>query len=222
MADQFQTSFIPKKTYDVGPAPKAKESSIAGILSFVGVVLFVLSLVVAGGTFLYERYLETSLVRKQESLERAKSAFEPELIRELARLDDKFVVGRQLLDRHTAPSAIFDVLEDITLESVRFVSFRYDVTEEGIRITMDGQARSFAAVALQSDEFGRNRSLRQPEFSGLALDSRGNIVFQVTALVDPQLVSYRERATRAPAASAFFEINESETGSVAGASTSLE
>lgn len=222
MADQFQTSFIPKKTYDVGPAPKKPQSSIAGILSFIGIILFVLSLVTAGGTFLYERYLETSLVRKQESLERAKSAFEPELIRELSRLDDKFVIGQRLLDEHIAPSAIFDLLEDLTVESVRFTSFSYSVSEEGIRINLDGQARSFAAVALQSDEFGKSRSLRQPEFTGLALDARGDVVFDVTALVDARLVSYRERVAQTAGGSAFFQIDESHTGEVAGVTTSIE
>lgn len=220
MPDQFQqTSFIPKKTYDVGPAPQTKASSLTGILSFAGVTLFVLSIVAAGGVFLYERYLETSLVRKQESLERAKSAFEPELIRELSRLDDKFVIGRQLLNAHIAPSAIFKLIEDITLQSVRFLDFSYAVTEVGVRITMNGEARSFSSVALQSDEFAKNRSLRQPEFSGLGLDARGNVVFQVTAIVDPQLISYRERASRA-GGSAFFEITPI-NGEVAGAATSI-
>lgn len=220
MADQFQTSFIPKKTYDVG-AVAAPRSSFTGLLSFIAVTLFILSLVSAGGVFLYERYLATSLVRKQESLDRARSAFEPELIRELSRLDAKLAIGQQLLDAHTAPSAVFDLLEEVTLQTVRFTDFSYTV-EEGIpRITMQGSAASFASVALQSDEFAKNRSIKEPEFSGLTLDARGNVQFGVTALIDPALVSYREQS--AQGASAFLEIESGGAGEgdVAGVSTAL-
>ncbi len=215
MAEQFQTSFIPKKTFDVGPAPKATGSSVSAILSFIAVIMLVLSVVGATGVFLYERFLLTSIKNKEATLEQAKSAFEPELIRELARVDAKFTIGEKLLDSHTAPSGLLDLLEDVTLETVRFTSFSYLADPEGLRLVMQGEARSFASVALQSDELGRNRSLRETAFSGLTLDERGNVKFTVTALVDPTLVSYRERA--AQGGSAFFEVEPS-MGEVAGAS----
>jgi hypothetical protein len=223
MAEQFQTSFIPKKTFDVGPAPKATGSSVSAILSFVAVIALVLSIVSAAGVFLYERFLITSIKNKEETLERAKSAFEPELIRELSRIDAKFMIGERLLDEHTAPSGLLNLLEDVTLETVRFTTFSYLSDPEGLHLSMQGEARSFASVALQSDEFGRNRSLRDTAFSGLTLDERGNVQFTVSAIVDPALVSYRERA--AQGGNAFFEVEPSERemavgeGEVAGAST---
>lgn len=221
MAEQFQTSFIPKKTFDVGPAPKAATSSVSAIISFVAVILLVLSIVSAAGVFLYERFLLTSIKNKEETLERAKSAFEPELIRQLSRIDAKFTIGEELLDSHTAPSGLLDLLEDVTLETVRFTSFSYLSDSEGLHLTMQGEARSFASVALQSDELGRNRSLRDTAFSGLTLDERGNVQFTVSAIVDPTLVSYRERA--AQGGSAFFEVeppalSTDGSGEVAGAS----
>lgn len=216
MAEQFQTSFIPKKTFDVGPAPKPAGSSVSAVISFIAIIMLVLSVVSAAGAFLYERFLLTSIKNKEATLERAKSAFEPELIRELSRVDAKFTIGKSLLDHHVAPSGLLDLLEDVTLESVRFTSFSYLSDPEGIHVVMQGEARSFASVALQSDELGRNRSLRDTAFSGLTLDERGNVQFTVTATVDPALVSYRERA--AQGGSAFFEVEPS-TGEVAGAST---
>ena len=219
MAEQFQTSFIPKKTFDVGPAPKATGSSVSAILSFIAVIALVLSIVSAAGVFLYERFLITSIKNKEETLERAKSAFEPELIRELSRIDSKFTIGEELLNDHTAPSGLLDLLEDVTLETVRFTNFSYLADAGGeLRISMQGEARSFASVALQSDEFGRNRSLRDTAFSGLTLDEVGNVQFTVSAIVDPTLVSYRERA--AQGGSAFFEVEPA--GEVAGASASVE
>lgn len=222
MAEQFQTSFIPKKTFDVGPVPKAAASSVSGVISFIAVILLVLSVVSAAGVFLYERFLLTSIKNKEETLERAKSAFEPELIRELSRIDAKFTIGEQLLDSHVAPSGLLDLLEDVTLETVRFTGFSYLSDSEGLRMTLQGEARSFASVALQSDELGRNRSLRETAFTDLTLDERGNVQFTVSAIIDPALVSYRERA--AQGGSAFFEVEPSDgvavgEGEVAGAST---
>ncbi|MEK9176986.1 MAG: hypothetical protein AAB923_01700, partial [Patescibacteria group bacterium] len=147
MAEQFQTSFIPKKTFDVGPAPKATGSSVSAILSFIAVIALVLSIVSAAGVFLYERFLITSIKNKEETLERAKSAFEPELIRELSRIDAKFTIGEDLLSEHTAPSGLLDLLEEVTLETVRFTSFGYVADSEGnLRISLQGEARSFASV----------------------------------------------------------------------------
>jgi hypothetical protein len=218
MAQEFQTSFIPKKTFDVGMAPARKAgSSLSGIFSFVAFILILLSVVGAGGVFLYERFLIASIENKKESLERAKNAFEPELIRELSRLDLKLRGSQGLLDRHLAPSGIFDLLEDITLETVRFTELSYAAEKEAIRLTLQGEALSFASVALQSDEFGKHRSLRSPVFSGLTLDDRGNVQFGVTALVDPIVLSYRERAARG--GSAFFEV---EQGQVAGLATTTD
>lgn len=216
MAEQFQTSFIPKKTFDVGSAPKPAGVSVSAVISFIAVIMLVLSAVSATGAFLYERFLLTSIKNKEATLERAKSAFEPELIRELSRVDAKFAIGAQLLDEHVAPSGLLDLLEDVTLESVRFTSFSYLSDPEGIHLVMRGEARSFASVALQSDELGRNRSLRDTAFSGLTLDERGNVQFTVTATVDPALVSYREQSARG--GSAFFEVAPSSEGAVAGAS----
>jgi hypothetical protein len=215
MAQEFQTSFIPKKTFDAGAPARPSGSSLSNILSFVAFVLLLVSILGAGGIFLYGRFLISSIESKKQSLERAKNAFEPELIRELSRLDAKLRVSQELLDKHIAPSGIFDLLEDITLETVRFSDMAYSFEKDGIKLSLQGEALSFASVALQSDEFGKNRSIREPVFSGLTLDDSGNVEFAVTAFVDPSVLSYRERAAKG--GSALFDV---EPGQVAGAATS--
>lgn len=190
MAEQFQTSFIPKKTFDVG-APKPARTT--GVVFTVAGILFALSLVSAGGVFAYERYLESSIANKREALQRAREAFEPELIRELSHLDTKIQTAEQLLNNHLAISGIFDLLQDTTLETVRFTSFSYAIEPEGIRLSMVGEARSFSSVALQSDEFTENRFISQPVFSGLTLDEQGDVLFSATALVSPAVASYSDR-----------------------------
>ncbi|MEK7606353.1 MAG: hypothetical protein AAB458_02050 [Patescibacteria group bacterium] len=190
MAEQFQTSFIPKKSFDVGPVKPARVTSLFFIISML---LFILSVAAAAGVFGYQKFLESSIVRKKEELQKARAAFEPELIRELSRLDTKLRTAEELLSTHIAVTGIFELLQGVTLETVQFTDFGYALEPLGVRITMSGLARSFASVALQSDEFGKNRFIREPVFSGFSLDDRGDVEFSVTALIDPSVVSYEGR-----------------------------
>jgi len=190
---EFQTSFIPKKSFD-GVAGQKKGKS--GMLFFTVLLVFIFSLLTAGAAFAYEQFLNASISHKKDSLEKVKSAFEPELIRQLSHLDQKLHTARTLLDSHVALSSYFELLESVTLESIRFKTFSYIVDDAGIRVTMQGEALSFASVALQSDEFAKQRFIKELVFSGLELDEKGNVIFTVTALVDPQLISYRDRVAR--------------------------
>lgn len=185
MADQFNTSFIPKKTEE----RRTRRSSM-GFLSFLATLIFILVLVGAGGSFLYERFLNGSIVRKQESLERAREAFEPRLIQELSRLDARIESTQGLFADHRALSPLFAVLEDLTLVNVRFNDFTYAETAVGNTITLQGEATSFGTLALQADEFSDSPFIRDPIFSGLAVNDRGRVNFNFTATIDPSLLVY--------------------------------
>lgn len=213
MAEQFQTSFIPKKSFDVGPA---KPKRGAGIIFTIATLLAIISVVAAGGTFAYERFLESSITRKKEELQKARAAFEPELIRELSHLDTKLKTAKELLSSHLAISGVFDLLEETTLETVRFTDFGYAIEPTGIRVSLAGVARSFTSVALQSDEFGKSRFIREPVFSGFKLNDRGDVQFNASALIDPAVVSYEGRVK--DAGTAAFQM----TPAVAGTATEEE
>lgn len=196
MAEEFQTSFIPKKTAEV---TSRKRKSSLSILMLGGIVIFVIAILAAGGLFAYERLLERSIVAKKEALERVQEAFEPSLIRELVRLDSRLTEAGRLLGEHIAPSSILSLLEAHTLQSVRFSSFSLSLPEgdAGVRLTLGGVANSFSAVALQSDELGTSEFLKDTLFSDLVVTRTGQVTFTVTALVDPQLLVY-EPSTAPP------------------------
>jgi hypothetical protein len=153
--------------------------------------------------FLYEKYLGNSIARKGQALEAAQSSFEPSLIRELTRLGARLETAGTLLDQHTATTRLFAYLEDSTLASVQFRTFRFEILPDGnALLTMEGRARSFASVALQSDVFGKGNAIRSPVFDDLNVDPTGDVVFVMSATVDPQLVSYQgSAATDRPAPS---------------------
>jgi len=188
MPETIQSSFIPKKTV-AEVAPQRRRRS-AGILSILAIGVFVLSLLAAGGVFFYERYVADSITAKEETLNRAREAFELDLIRELSRTDKKINAAGDLLDKHTALSRLFELIERDTLKTVRFEDLSYEEDENGVHVQMTGEAVSFSSIALQSDQFGKNRSIKDPIFSDLNLDAEGNVTFTFTATIVPDILRY--------------------------------
>ena len=164
--------------------------SAADILVLVAVVALAASLALAAGIFLYDRFLQTSVARKSEQLDRARQAFEPQLIDELVRLDARLQAADAVLAQHIAPSELFTVLEDITLQSVAYESMDYTVGDDNtITVNINGKARSVNAVALQASVFAQNNAIINPIFSDLDLVSDG-VTFSVSATINPSALYY--------------------------------
>lgn len=188
---KFKTSFIPKQSLESSVAPqKSQRRGVGlGIGSFISLIVFLAAVGLSAGLFLYERYLTESIVTKKDTLERARDAFQPALIRELTRLDTRIQAAKEILEKHVAPSAIFGILEQVTLESVRYDSFDYSSNDGFPTVSMAGVATDFEAVALQSDAYGENNFLIEPVVSDLDSED-GSITFAFKAGVEAQTVSF--------------------------------
>jgi hypothetical protein len=187
MDPQVQASFIPKRSLDT-----SARGSGTGLFLLIAILLFVASLAAAGGAFLFGQYLNKSLADKKKSLALAQGAYEPGTIQDLARMDQRITQAQSLLDKHVAPSAIFTFLSQQTLEKVSFSSFDYALQSDGsAKITLSGTADSFSTVALQSDQFGASKALRDVVFSGITVGAGGSVTFSVSATVDASLILYK-------------------------------
>lgn len=197
MEPQFKTSFIPKQSLqeEVSHSSVRKKRSFGGGFSFgslVSTVVFLAALGASAGLFLYEQYLDRSIVDKQQTLERAREAFQPALIRELQRLDNRITAAQNILDRHIAPSSIFGVLEGSTLQTVAYTEFSYKGEPSGaISLTMKGSARDFASVALQTDAYSEDPFIKDPVVSDIAVSDAGTVTFSFKGSADAQIVSFR-------------------------------
>lgn len=206
-----QTSFIPKKP--LAPAPPPPPSRGASLLLVASAFVFAGSLLLTVGVYFWGVLSERDIASKKESLERARSAFEPASIRKLERLSKRLQISKSILSNHLAPSELFAVLEEATLENVRFSSmdFSVDQTTNLGSLTMKGQARTYGALARQSDVFGKTAGVKNPVFGDLTLDQRGNVVFTFTAEVDPVVLRYQallNKRLAPPAGSASQNVSE--------------
>lgn len=181
-------AFIPHDT--VAPVARKNSGGLNDLLLLSGIVLFVASSALALAVFLYGQFLHTESASKLEQLQRAKAAFEPSLIQQLTRLDDRMHAADNLLSSHIAPSAFFAALQAATLETVSFQSLDLQASDpHHITIKMAGIAQSVNSIALQADLFSKNGVITSPIFSGIARQSDG-VHFNLSALVNPNAINY--------------------------------
>jgi hypothetical protein len=188
MDQKFQTSFIPKKpvleTVKFG-------GNTSGIFYILGEIVFIFAVIISVSTFAYQKFLESQIVKMQSSMGQAKENVQPDLIHELSRANLRFVSAKQVINNHTVVSQFFNLLESLTLQTLRFSDFSYSIDQSGqINVMMTGEARSYSTVALQSDIFSKNPGLKDPQFSNLDLNSNGNVIFTFKTKVNPVVVSY--------------------------------
>ncbi|HEY4512467.1 MAG TPA: hypothetical protein VJH63_02280 [Candidatus Paceibacterota bacterium] len=195
METKFQTSFIPKTALD--PVSSGTKKPM-GLFVFISTIIFFISVVIAAGAFGWDKYLENRKVQLKSDLERNVKAFEPQTIEEYVRLNNRIDAAKTLLSKHIAVSYVFDFLQDQTLQSVRFSDFKYDlVTDGSANISLNGEAKSYNAVAYQSEVFGKERALKSPIFSNLDLDAAGNVIFNFNTKIDPGFIVYTRKASQA-------------------------
>jgi len=187
--NESKQSFIPKKPL----APRSGRSQGSrGIVFSAAVLVFVLSLLGAGGVYSYEKITEKNIASKSDTLEQARGAFEPSLITEMERVDTRISAANEIIEKHVAFSEFFKILEELTLQTVRFSRFNYSFVEGKPKIRLDGEARNYSSVALQSDIFGDNKYLKNPIFSNLGLAKDGNITFNLELNLEPSFMLYKE------------------------------
>ena len=203
MESNIKSSFIPRDTVVLGRATQRRHGGGgADLLVLFSIVLLVASIALGVGVFLYVKFLESSLANKVEQLARAQASFEPQLISELSRLDDRMKAGEELLELHYAPSALFHLLEQLTLTTVAFRTMKYDALESNtIALQMDGVARSVNSIALQADLFGKHGSIVSPIFSNINRSQDG-VQFALAANVNPSTLRYATLIREAAASNA--------------------
>ncbi|KKR43696.1 MAG: hypothetical protein UU10_C0015G0013 [Parcubacteria group bacterium GW2011_GWF1_40_6] len=192
MEQNFQTSFIPQK-----PIVKERTSSSQPVSIFLIISLFVLFavLLATGGLYFYKGVMKNNITEMEKTLNLAKNRFEPAKIAELQVLDKRLRASSEILSKHIATTPIFSALEKLTMKTVRYTDFSYELgTEKNapVKVKMSGQAIGYRSIALQSDLFSKNKNFIDPVFSNLTLDNNGSVIFDLEFSVDPSFVNYKQ------------------------------
>jgi hypothetical protein len=192
MESGIKATFIPREPLDERPRAQVYAGgSPFDLIALLCIILAIASAALGVGMFLYVKFLETSKTSKVAQLQRAQEAFEPALIAELTRLDDRMSAGNDVLNNHIAPSLLFTALEQLTLETVSFASFNLTVSDtQEITLEMRGRAKSVNAIALQADLFGKHPAIASPLFSNINRGNDGVVGFDLSANINPSALRY--------------------------------
>lgn len=192
MEQNFQTSFIPKKPMI---EERAKAPRSVSLLTIISIFIFFTVVIVTGALYFYNKILVKDITKMETDLNLAKNRFEPSKIVQLQVLNKRLKASNEILSKHIAISPIFEALQKITMKTVSYTKFSYELGEEKnakINIKMNGIAKGYKSVALQSDLFTKNKNLVDPVFSNLSLDDEGNVIFELNFSVDPNFVDYKK------------------------------
>jgi hypothetical protein len=190
MENRLQATFMPRQSAVQGgyAGPKGQRS----LFLIVSAAIFILVVAAWGGLYFYKGYITDSNKEKQAQIQKAIDNFEPELTAELTTIKNRMDAGKNLLENHKAVSLFFSLLELNTVQVLRFKEMSYSVSgDKKIQIALKGEARSYNAIAYQSDWFSKLEPVKNPVFSNLVLDANGNVSFDFVAELDPKAVSYK-------------------------------
>jgi len=169
------------------------------LITLVSIFILFAALLASGGLYFYRGVMARSISKMENDLNLAKNRFEPSKITELQVLDRRLNSATEILAKHIAISPVFEALQDITMKTVRYTKFDYELGVEqnsNVIIKLQGQAVGYRSVALQSDLFTKNEHLFDPVFSNLSLDDKGNVLFDLEFSVDPSFVDYKKTLLR--------------------------
>ncbi len=174
-----------------GPVTRQRD-----VLSFIAKGIFGLTVLAAAGVIGYKWYLGYSIGQMSAQLEAAREEIAQGQTGELIKLNDRIVSTETLIQSHRVVSPLFTFLESSTPKTVRFSDFTFGEDQEGPFVVLRGAALTYAALALEADVIYKNKNLKNPVFSDLRLDDKGNVTFSLKAGVTPEFISYAKTVGR--------------------------
>lgn len=201
MEPKFQTSFIPQRPINTGlklPSSKGSASKTVNIFNIIATVVFIATLLILVGLFVYKKVLNNQITQEGKSLTDARNAFDFGSIQNLVNVSTRLNATKQLLSNHIAVSGLFNLLQSLTVQKVSFNNFTYNRKDRIFSVSMSGEAQGYDTIAAQANIFAQNSFIQNPSFSNFDLSSNGNVTFKFDATIDPGLVSYKQTVAAIP------------------------
>ncbi len=191
--NQDSNTFIPHES-----KPKTN-TQLGGAFLVLALIIFLVSVVVGGMSFILRRNSASQLLTYKNSLDVSRTRFSEGLpIRSIEEFDKRLKASKDLLNRHKSFDGLFGLIEKITLKNVQFVSFSYseiDNTKKNV-VRLTGRAPDYKTIAEESEQFSLDpdarRYITDVVFSNLSVDPKTNLIsFEIMFTVDPEFLLYR-------------------------------
>lgn len=183
------TSFVPHSQLRVQKRPTRFDFS--SILAFAAMIVFVVTLLVSGGVFLYGQYLSRQLTYQQTVLNSIQKKLGQTTITRFLQTSAQLSTANTLLSQHATPSRLFDLLEANTVKNVQLTSLEVYKQKDKTMLKITGVAKDFNALVDESYVFLQSTDLSGVTFSNISPNTRksGGIDFSVLATINPAIIS---------------------------------
>lgn len=168
------SSFIPKRS--TGKTVPRRSGKRIYIFSYVAYVVFFGTLLSVGGIFFLEQQAERQLEEHIALLEAERQSFNTSQLEEIKALDSRLRIALTILDRHSAPSLLFEALEQVVVDEIQFTNFGYNRTETAAAVTLNGVADSFDALLFQQEVIKDNQLLAAAEVTQVTVGGSANVI----------------------------------------------
>lgn len=185
MENEFRTTFIPKTPIVQQAAPSSTAvSKPVGIVFVISLIIFIVSIGIGGGVYVYKTYLQKQLEELSVSLERVQKSLDPNVIKEFTVMDKRLRNAETLLSNHSVTFPLFDVLRSTTLPTVRYTKMDLAFTDTGaLSANLSGESDGYRSIALQSQALAENANLSDTIFSNFVVTPKGRVSFDVSFTV---------------------------------------
>ena len=199
------TSFIPKKPIDTSDIIVTTHRSSGGLVGFLCFFMILISVLSYGGAYMYKKGLDAQKVAIDQQLAKSRDNIGTDFVTDMKRLSARIAGVKTLLGTHVVVTPLFQTLQDTTLRNVVYTNFSYavatdDTTKKStVTVTLNGIAKSYETIALQSDAFTKSTIIKNPIFSDLKVDNKTNKVgFKLVFTADPKDLSYENFLQNTP------------------------
>ncbi len=188
--------------------PQAEETFVferrtgSSVFFKFSIFLFFVSFIVLGLVLSYKVVVARQINELSVSIDRAKASFDPNLISKMGEIENSIAIVDSLLTKHLYPLNVFNFFESVTLPDVRFGDFSFGYVESvqnllrnvssengpGVSATLKGEAKSFLALAQQSEILDKNEDLKNFSFSNFSLTPEGNVSFNLSVNFNPTIL----------------------------------
>lgn len=151
-----------------------------GILT-IGLV--VLSLLVYGGLFFYNKSLNNQIDEFQAQIEEINNQRDNEFEKKVKSLDNALKSLKQVLKNHLYWSSIFSKIEELTVPQVNFLDFKGTLGKDGsVKLALSGITSGYIYLAKQMVSFGQEELVSGIKVSGISLGTEGGVEFGLNVI----------------------------------------
>lgn len=169
-----ELSLIPRD-YKKGKAGLESVLPRAGILV---IILIVLSLLIYGGLFFYNRSLDSQLYELQGQVDEIDRQRDKEFEKEVVSLEKALKSLKIILRSHFYWSNLFSKLENLAVPLVSFSDFSGGIDKDGsISLLLSGKSSGYTYLAKQMASFNQEGLISETSLSGVELGTEGGIEF---------------------------------------------